>query len=148
MFLDAPKRYVLDEKNRVRLPAQMLDELGDGAVMSAGVLGAINIMSKETYAEKHMSLFKKLSIYDAKGQLKTSQLAAQRATLEPDAQGRVTIPQNLKNKFKINKEVVFVGKYDFVEMWPAELYDERVDIFDSDTVSELLSQINDLLDED
>lgn len=44
-----------------------------------------------------------------------------------DAQGRITIPQRLKEKAKINKEVYIVGNLTHMEIWDIHEFDQTVD---------------------
>jgi MraZ protein len=43
-----------------------------------------------------------------------------------DAQGRITIPHHLASHAGIEKEVLFVGAGDVIEMWDPETYHEYV----------------------
>lgn len=43
-----------------------------------------------------------------------------------DAQGRITIPQHLAEHAEIEKEVLFVGAGEVIEMWDPETYREYV----------------------
>jgi MraZ protein len=46
-----------------------------------------------------------------------------------DGQGRVTIPQRLREAVGINKEVVVLGVRDRMEIWDREAYDRYMERF-------------------
>ncbi len=137
-------RYSLDDKNRVRMPAVTLDELGASIVMSPGAQGNLNIMSKETFDKKHESLFD-ADIYDVELQTKYSVMRSLSASVERDAQNRITVPENIKRIFGIDKEVVFIAKLDFVEMWPAQLYDSRPELMSADNISNIMQSLGKIM---
>lgn len=45
---------------------------------------------------------------------------AHAADCDPDAQGRILIPADLRQKAGLNKEVIVVGSFDRVEIWDAQ----------------------------
>jgi MraZ protein len=42
------------------------------------------------------------------------------ADLEPDRQGRILLPQKLRDFAGINGEAIIVGMYNYVEIWDSE----------------------------
>ena len=47
---------------------------------------------------------------------------------EFDKQGRITIPQNLRDYSKIGKDVTVIGVSNQVEIWSTELWNEYMSI--------------------
>jgi division/cell wall cluster transcriptional repressor MraZ len=47
--------------------------------------------------------------------------------LAPDRQGRVLLPERLRNWAQLDRELVFVGCFDRIEIWGAEVWKERND---------------------
>lgn len=135
------QRYTLDEKNRVRMPARLLEELGDDLVLSPGVQKNLYIMSKDTFLKKHQKLVD-IDLYDAELQHLYTALSGSCVPVERDAQNRIAIPESIKKSFKIDKEVVFVAKFDFVEMWPAEEYDNRPELMDAASIGRMLQKLS------
>ena len=42
---------------------------------------------------------------------------------EPDKQGRILLPESMRNYAKIKQDVVFIGLATRAEIWSAELYE-------------------------
>ena len=51
---------------------------------------------------------------------KLRMIFAHAADCDPDAQGRILIPADLRQKAGLNKEVIVVGSFDRVEIWDAQ----------------------------
>jgi len=46
------------------------------------------------------------------------------AEVEPDKQGRVGLPSNLREYARIDKQVVIIGLFDYCEIWNPETWQE------------------------
>ena len=68
-------------------------------------------------ATPSMDKLKALSYNEVK---KLRALFAYAADCEPDGQGRILIPADLRQKAGLNKEVIVVGSFDRVEIWDAQ----------------------------
>ena len=60
---------------------------------------------------------------------------------EEDNQGRFILDANLRKVAKINKNVVFVGMFDRIELWAAEVYEERFKELDDDEYDKALEPL-------
>ena len=45
--------------------------------------------------------------------------------LEPDEQGRIIVPEVLAGYAKLEKDTIFIGLMDRVELWPKATWDEK-----------------------
>ena len=61
--------------------------------------------------------------------------------LEEDAQGRVSLDKNIKEKFGIDKEMVFVGKATYLEVWPAEAWGARYGVLDPGKIDKMIQDL-------
>ena len=64
--------------------------------------------------------------------------------VEEDAQGRVRLSKELAKTAGIDKEVVFVGKVTYLEIWPAEVWDERFSVLNPDNLNRMLEKLKNL----
>ena len=60
------------------------------------------------------------------------------SSIEPDAQGRILLPNELREHACLEKEVLFVGMYDTVEIWNEEKAQESVVGESSDAIDDYL----------
>lgn len=139
------QRYTLDEKNRVRVPAEIFAKFSDEEIVIApGVQGNLSLMTKETYKKKFGALAE-ADYFDFELQSKYTLVNGISKSVERDGQNRIVIPQDIKERYEIKREVVFVAKFDFVEIWPVELYDARPVVIGADAISKAMQSLGELL---
>lgn len=112
-------QYQIDEKNRLRLPPQLKELLGSSAVIIQGNNGNLYIHTEEV-ANKMKEKISAIPITDVEAQKAVAQFYSSMYTIKEDTQGRFILPANLKKFAGIEKEVVYVGAGDRVEIWSAE----------------------------
>lgn len=107
--------HSLDAKSRLFIPAQLRKELGDVLYVTMGLDGCLAVYPQETwdtFAEKFASL--------PMSQSKAMRpLFANAAKCEPDAQGRIVIPQSLRKFAGLEKDAVIIGVHNRAEIWSA-----------------------------
>ena len=64
--------------------------------------------------------------------------------LEEDGQGRVRLPAELAQMVGIKKDIVFVGKLTYLEVWPAEVWDARYSVLNPDNLAKVLDRLKNL----
>jgi transcriptional regulator MraZ len=113
--------HTLDEKGRLTLPARWRDELGDEVVITRGLDPCLFVfpMSKfELIAREYDQLG--LGQSDARS---LSRFLFAKATSDAlDKQGRIIIPQSLREFAGINGEAVIAGANNRIEIWNAQRY--------------------------
>ncbi|TSC95619.1 MAG: MraZ protein [Parcubacteria group bacterium Athens0714_26] len=118
MFL-GEYQHNLDSKGRMAVPAKFRQQLGAGAIITRGLdrcLFVFTMKEWEVLAQKIISL--PLTRSDARA---FSRLMLAEATdVEVDKQGRVLIPEYLRNYANLKKEAVVTGLYNRFEIWDAE----------------------------
>jgi MraZ protein len=108
--------HSLDVKGRVILPAKFRDQLADGAVVTKGRGGCLWVLTPEEFLSVS-NLVREQSKRGAK------ELNAARAffsgsdEIQPDKQGRVALPANLREFAHLEREVMVVGLYSRIEIW-------------------------------
>ena len=113
--------HVLDPKNRVIVPARLREELKDRFVITAGLDGCLYLLTFD-YWERFVSQLSELPFTRQTRELQ--RFFTQNALeAEIDKQGRTVIPANLKAIAGIDKEVVFVGVINKIELWAKEKLD-------------------------
>ena len=56
-------------------------------------------------------------------------------SVECDKQGRILIPQVLRDKAELEKDVMLLGVGDYAEIWSAESYEEKNDFSDTEELA-------------
>ena len=109
-------QHSLDIKGRVILPARYRDQLAEGAYVTKGRGGCLSVFRAEDF-EVVASEVREQSKQGA------TQLNAARAffsgaqEVRPDKQGRVALPQNLRDYAGLTREVVVAGVFSRIEIW-------------------------------
>ncbi len=113
----------MDAKGRIIMPAKFRDEIGPVFVLTRGLDGCLfgyPMEQWEILQEKMKQL--PLSKKDARSFVRFFYSAAIEA--EVDKQGRINIPQTLKDYAKIEKECRIVGVSDRIEIWSNAKWEE------------------------
>jgi MraZ protein len=121
--LSGMHRYQLDAKGRISLPQRFHDAFKEGAWMTLGQDGCVYLFPAQEW-ERWSS-----DINASPNALATDRAFARIAfgsaeAVEPDGQGRMTIPTRLRNQIGIGKEVVVVGVWNRLEVWDGSKWDD------------------------
>lgn len=117
-------RYALDDKGRVFLPAKWRTGLGNTLVLFPGILETgrgkcLYGMPEGTWNQMSERL-SQLPITDVTAQDVKRRLYAMAAACEPDSQGRILIPQQLRETAELLRETVLIGVGERIEFWNPE----------------------------
>ncbi len=108
----------LDSKGRVFLPSKFRSDLGSSVVVFKGSRPCIMMFTEDEFLRFYDKLIKSGSReVDAQDEIRFLSYSAE--TLEPDAQGRIMIPEGLRTYAGLEKEVAFMGMVKYVEIWDA-----------------------------
>ncbi len=111
-------RHVIDDKNRLSLPAKFRRETGRRVVITTGLDSCLFIFTIKSWE----SITERLSSTDS-SMLKSDSRSFNRYLLggaveiEVDALGRMLIPEYLIGRAKLGRNVVIVGVRDRAEIW-------------------------------
>lgn len=115
MFL-GEYEYRVDAKGRVPLPPKFREKLKDGVVLTAGPEKCIVAYSPSEW-EKLASNLTGGSIVPSKLRRLNRAFFASAYSLEVDGQGRVALPQLLRDHAAVRDEVVVAGANTYFEIW-------------------------------
>ena len=111
--------HSLDPKGRVILPRKFRDELGQDMVFTKGIercLYVFPLAEFQSFAERLRSL----PLTERPSRDFVRVLVAGASQESADAQGRVVIPQPLREYAGLAKDVVVVGQLSRIEIWDRE----------------------------
>lgn len=134
-------RHTLDEKNRVRIPTKFKEGLSSTIYLLPGRTGCLYIIPEENF-EKLAHKFTDVDIFsdDEINDVATMYFSAA-SEIKEDAQGRILLNDQVKSIAGIDKEIDFVGRNDYVEIWPAEEYDKKFGTLNPTKISKMLSDL-------
>ncbi len=119
-------------KKRVAIPKVFREELGEEIILTRGYENALILVNKEMWQkianEVINGSFINKNIRDT-----TRFLVGSALQIEYDSQGRVVIPDNLKEHANLSKEIVFVGLYNWIEIWSKENWEKRLEYLKSNS---------------
>ncbi len=136
MFIGEYK-YNLDAKNRLALPSKFRKLFDDGAVITKGLDNCLFIYTTKEW-NKLVEKLANLPISQAKSRAFSRMMLAGAMDVDLDAQGRVILPDYLKQFAGLNKKVVIAGLYNRLEVWDEKLWShyQRSSEKDSAEISE------------
>ncbi len=119
-------RHTLDEKSRVTLPAKYRARLAPGIVMTLGTRRFVMVFPIDEFrllAERVSAL----PLVASEAAMLRRQLFGNAIDLEPDKQGRVVIPESLRQYAVINQDAIIVGVGTHIEIWSPEEWQREQD---------------------
>lgn len=106
----------LDDKGRLILPAKFRDELADGVVITRGQERCLYVFSKREFASVHEKIRQApVTSEEARKYLRVFLSGATEE--QPDKQGRVLLPQLLREYAGLNKDLTIIGVGARAEIW-------------------------------
>lgn len=115
----------LGEKHRTAIPKKFLNELGSEIVIAKWYESCLILVSSKFWNE----ILGRLT--EGTSGLKLGVREIERFILgsayetEPDVQGRIIIPEILVQYASLNKDLVYVGLVNRVEIWNKNVWDEK-----------------------
>ena len=134
--------HTLDEKKRVTLPKAFKTELGKKIVITRGLDNCLFVFSTVSW-KKIADRLQEISFTQADSRGFNRFLLSGAVEIEPDAAGRVLIPDHQKQFAGLKRNVVFAGVSDRVEVWDAaawKAYKQRIEK-QADAMAEKLGEV-------
>ena len=131
-------RDSLDAKNRIFIPAKYREILGDSFIITRRLDTCLALYTNEEW-EKYSEKIKALP--DSVAMELKRFIFPKTLLAEPDSQGRVIIPNDLKEYAQLEKNAVIIGVGDHAEIWSESLWDEREKTKDIEGLRELMRQL-------
>ncbi len=110
-------RHHLDAKGRLSVPAKFRDILGSRFMIGIGTGDCLLIYTMEDWKNFEQKL---------RSEEILRWYGMNTLEVEVDAQGRIILPQQLREAGGITKNVVFAGRIDRAELWSEEAFDEHM----------------------
>lgn len=119
MFLGTTN-HSIDSKGRIILPKEFREELGASFYITAGFEKCVQVMSEEAFDR----LRGQIRLLPADKALSLQYLLISPAVLvSPNSQGRVAIPQKLREDVGLTGDAVVVGMDARIEIWDKSVFE-------------------------
>lgn len=119
----------LDSKQRVAVPAKLRRNTPGGEalefVITLGLDGCLFLFTPERW-DQLVARIREVSFTSEKAKFLSRVIASNAQDVELDGQSRILIPQNLIAAAGLEKEVIFVGVLDRIEIWRPDKFEKWV----------------------
>ncbi len=132
-------QHNIDAKGRVIVPARFREDLGEHFYITKGLDGCLFVLSPEEWTRLQEKV-KAMPISKARGLQRFFFSGA--AEVEPDKQGRILIPQVLRDHAQLTKDVTFIGTSSRAEIWDSKRWND----FNSSLTEESIAEAMDMLE--
>lgn len=126
-MLSGECQHNVDAKGRMIVPAKFRDDLGEKFVITKGLDNCIFVYEMSAWLKLEETLVK-LPLADS--DIKRFFIGG-KEEVEMDKQGRILIPQHLREHAKLEKDAVSVGVGDRMEIWDKSAWKQKGEKFTS-----------------
>lgn len=123
--------HTIDAKGRLIVPAKFREILDDNFIVTKGLDGCLFVYPNDEWTRFEEKL-KSLPLTNKNARQFTRFFLAGAAACEVDKQGRILLPQVLREFASLEKDVVLVGVASRIEIWSRERWDESMNTYDGD----------------
>ena len=127
--------HTIDPKNRLFLPAKLKDIVGNRLFITRSPKKSLYLFTESGW-ERFVNQLQTNSYLDSSETMMF--FVGNAMSLDVDAQGRITIPLNLRKIQSIGKDVTVVGKISRMEIWNTEDWNEYNE---NQTLAENISKV-------
>ena len=118
------------------MPSRFREELGERFYVMIGTDGCLNLLSEEQVG---IATEKIKALPPKQAKLLLRKTFGQAAEVEPDKQGRILIPEKLREHAGLIKDVTLVGASTRAELWDTERWQAYNDSQSPEDVEELMN---------
>ena len=125
MWLTGEYRHSIDAKGRLIVPARLREGLGDDVVLTAWLEDCIWMWSAQRFEEKGARPLSAERSGNKRKRAIARLIGSQAHSDRIDTQGRITVPQPLRESVGIQRDVMVVGALDHVEIWDPDKWQQE-----------------------
>lgn len=130
--------HSIDVKGRLNFPAKLREELGCQFILTKGLDGCIFVYS--------LSEWKKIEERMAALPLSQSRnvqrfLSSGACEVEPDKQGRILVPANLRSHAGLDKDIIVAGVGSRAEIWDKQRWEDNCAQLSSEMIAEQMEAL-------
>lgn len=135
--------HALEQKGRLSIPTSFRNKLGESAIITLGLDGGLFLFALGDW-EKIVAKTGELAFTKKNARDWIRLLSNNAIEVSFDRLGRILIPEYLREKAKLNKDVVVVGSLERVEIWDQKAYHSYLDTIEGEkeAIAESLEEKN------
>ena len=133
--------HSIDEKGRLTIPARYRELLADGAFVTMGLDGSLNV-HPVAYFEELSARINKLAFNDPLARDLKRYLYSTADRCEIDKAGRILLPQFLRDMAQLDGSVMLVGAGAYFEIWSPSNWAARNQAMQDQDVSQRFSSLD------
>jgi MraZ protein len=134
--------HKLEERGRISIPKRFRSELSEGGVLTRGLDGCLFLFSRKRWQE-FIERLAQIPLTKAEARGFSRFLTYGAVEVELDSQGRILLPEFLRNFAGIKKEVILAGAIGRIEIWDKEnfnAYQEKIEK-EGEKIAERLNEL-------
>lgn len=112
-------QHNMDAKGRLTIPVKFREDLGDKFFVCRGLDGCLFVLSEKQWEVFYQKL---TSMPMSKGKNIQRYFLSGATEVELDKQGRILLPQSLREKAGLEKDCTMIGTGNKVEIWNTEAW--------------------------
>ena len=132
--------HTIDAKGRLIVPSKYREILGDAFVVTKGLDGCLFVYDNEEWKLFEEKL-RALPITNKEARQFVRFFLAGATEAEVDKQGRILIPNVLREFAELTKDVVLVGVGSRIEIWGKERFENEAVFEDMDEIAEHMAEL-------
>ena len=126
-------QHNLDEKGRIALTAKFRSDLKNGAVVTRGLDSCLFIYTQKEW-QKLVEKLGGLPMTQAKSRAFNRFILGSAMDVELDSQGRILLPDYLRQFASLKKEAVIAGLYNRLEIWDKREWEKYKKVTEKESV--------------
>ena len=134
-------QHSIDKKGRAFIPSKLREELGESFMICRGIDGkrCLCVYSLDEWSKLDEKI---RSLPNTKASAVKRFLYAGSTKLEPDAQGRVLIPQNLREYALLESEAYILGMSTHLEIWNVDDWQKENEMYSPESIASIMEELN------
>ncbi len=132
--------HTIDAKGRLIVPSKFREQLGSEFIATKGLDGCLFVYPKEEWANIEEK-FRNIPLTTKDARKFSRFFFAGAAVCEVDRQGRILLPQVLREFADLQKEAVLAGVLSRIEIWSKERWQNTNTYDDMDEIAEHMAEL-------
>lgn len=132
--------HSIDQKGRIIVPSKFRELLGENFVVTKGLDGCLWVFPEKEWDDFSGKLHS-LQTSNRDARKITRFFMAGATEVESDKQGRILLPQVLREYAELVKDVVLVGVSNRVEIWDKKAWEKSSTFDDMEVIAEHLGEM-------